>query len=184
MSSRALPVCFLVACLAMTARAQTPWERYLALPTPGNAQAVQTLAYRDSVDNVDRLLDDLDLLRDQVDAGDTAAVRLAFRLVPQADGVYGETLGTMLGRLVRTRPALFLRELARAERRTGDRAPHREVGCGLAQVTGPEYVDREEAGRYEARQRIAALRTVSTPSLRKVRDECLAALQTDLRRGA
>ena len=184
MSSRALPVCLLLALLAVTARAQTPWERYLALPTPGNARAIQSLAYSDSADNVDCLLEDVELLRDQMDAGDTAAVRLAFRLLPQADGVYGETLGDMLGRLVRTRPTLFLRELRWAQRRKVDGAPHGEVGCYLARVTGPECVDREEAERYEARQRIASLRTVATPSLRRLRDQCIAAIQSDIGRGA
>lgn len=180
MSNRVLHVCVLLGVLSLPASAQTAWERYLTLPTPGNARAVHMLTYSDTAANVDRLLEDLELLRDQLDAGDTAAVQLTFRLLPQADGVYAETLGNMLGRLVRSRPTLFLRELDRAQHQRSGPASQRGPSCHLARVTGPEYVDREEAGRYETRQRIASLRTVSVDSLRMLRDQCIAALQPDV----
>lgn len=63
------------------------WERYLELPHSGKARSVLTIAYSDSADSVDRLLEDLQLLDDQMDAGDSDAVRLALRRAPKADGV-------------------------------------------------------------------------------------------------
>ena len=173
----ALPLVALL--LAAPAHAQTPWERYLQLPTPANARMVQRLTYADSADNVDRLLDDLQVLEDQMSAGDTDAVRLAIRLLPNADGVYGETLSTMLGRLVRIRPALFLRTL-RDARLAGARGAG-STGCAMASVTAPEFVDRSRARVYETRQRIAALMTVTDPRLRAMRDRCVETLKADLR---
>jgi len=181
MRLRTIILCFVALIPATRVRGQTPWERYLETPTPENARAVRTLTYTDSADNLDRLLDDLQLLEDQMAAGDSAAVRLAFRLEPKADGVYGETLAAMLGRLVRINPTLFLRELRLANVSTAGGAAGAHLRCRCATVAAPEFVDRLRARTYEAQQRILALKTVRDPRLRTWRDQCVTELKAELR---
>ncbi|ANM30001.1 hypothetical protein ABI59_11110 [Acidobacteria bacterium Mor1] len=146
----------------------TPWERYLELPTPENARAVQSATYIDR----ERLQDldwDLLMLEVQVLSSDSEAVALAFRLRRQSDGHISETLDIMLGRLIRINPQLFLQELAVARRSDETRAsPLHNFGFA--------YVDHEKAHDYEQARRIEALRSVDVPQLRELRNECIRRL--------
>ena len=156
-----------------TVTAPTPWERYLMAPSGQNARHVSELSYstRETPEAESRRLgDDLALLSIQVGAADREAVRLAFRLRERADGVSGETLDILLGRLIRVSPTLFLEELASVRSRL-----HRLDG--LVGNFGPEYVDRTEAAALESQLRIAALQSVRGARLRAVRDQCVAELR-------
>jgi hypothetical protein len=181
-------ICVAALGFATAASAQTPWEKYLDLPTPENARKVQSASYSDSSADHDRLYEDLDLLEVQMDAGDREAVRLAFRLYSEADGHYAETLDIMLGRLVRINPTLFLEEVQYQHN-----APRRRWGppglpprgldgvvSGLLGNYGFPYVDRMRAHVYETERRIAALDSVTDPDLRQLRDSCVEILQYQL----
>ena len=154
------------------APAATPWERYLAVPSPEHARRVVALEYSTdgSADRpFERQDEDLALLSVQVLSGDREAVDLAFRLLQHSDGHGAETLDIMLGRLIRVRPRLFLQALMVVR-------PHLSRLDGVVGNFGGEYVDRFDAQKYEARQRIRALRGVSDPVLQALRDECIAHL--------
>jgi hypothetical protein len=149
---------------------ETPWERYLRVPSPANARAVREISYGDPAGR-EHLFDDLDVLAVQVLSRDAEAADLAFRLM--ADGHLGEQLDILLGRLVRIDPELFLATLAR-HRRKGE-----ALGWGAGNF-GEEYVDRLEAQRYEAAARIAALKSVADPALAGLRDRCIASLEKEI----
>ncbi len=176
MQTRHLLFCVAALGFGTAASAQTPWEKYLDLPTAENARKVQAATYSVPSDNHDRLYEDLELLEVQVVAGDRQAVRLALRLYSEADGHYAETLDILLGRLVRVNPRLLLEELRLHRKRAGNRH-----GFGMLRNYGFPYVDRGwTADMYETERRIAALKTVTDVDLRPLRDSCLAMLQYDL----
>lgn len=162
-----------LACLVIgstpIAAADDPWSTYCANPTPENAIKVQSA----NLPNLDAREFErrLQILEDQVLCSDVEAVRLVYRLKQESDGAYSEFLSQTLCRLVRINPRLFLEELARHRQQVKDRLPW--VLCS----TGAGYVDRVAAQRYVLRKRLAAIRTVDDPDLRKLRDECSAALQ-------
>ncbi len=163
--------------LAASASAQTPWEAYLALPSPANARRVERASYSDSAAALGQLEQDLEVVAVQMQAGDRDAVRLAFRLLPGADGDFAETLEIMLGRLIRIHPALFLEEV----RRQQQTLPRFDARLnGMLTNTGSPYVDREQADAYEMRRRMDALRSVRAPALGAIRDRCIAVLQREL----
>jgi hypothetical protein len=153
--------------------AQTSWEKYLKEPTPENAGKIKKVEYSSADERENNLLRDLYLLEIQVISSDREAGRLAFRLISEAEGHYGEMLCIMLGRLIRIDPKLFLEELKN----------HRNLILSLGHLVGnfgPEYVDRLEAGLYEARMRIVALKKINDPPLLRIRDECIAILIEDI----
>ena len=156
--------------IAIPALAASPWEEYLERPTPDNAARVQSLTYSSAVADPGDIERDLMLLEVQVVSRDTKAVQLAFRLLSGATGHIAERLDIMLGRLIRIDAALFLRELKRAGPGT--------VSLGhLVGNFGPEYVDRLDAHAYEMSLRQDALRRISDPKLKAVRDQCLESLK-------
>jgi hypothetical protein len=162
-------VVLILATLSASASEPTPWETYLSSPTPANAAKVKDVSYGTQASDETVELD-LMLLQVQVQAGDRAAIGLAFRLLVKSDGHRAESLCIMLGRIIRPNPAMFLREL-----RTAKLDP--TLLGSLVGDFGPEYVDRTLAHLYEARQRIAALRTVNDPELHDLRESCIKELQ-------
>ena len=168
-------VCFLLlsVLLASAAWPATPWERYLESPTPENASYAQKAEYTDKASRDHRLFDDLELLEVQVISGDRAAVRLALRLSRDADGHYAETLDIMLGRLIRIKPTMFLREMKSHLDR--DRNPY--LLDGILLNYGEAYVDKLEAHHYETKKRIEALMSVTDASLSGIRDHCVSILR-------
>lgn len=150
--------------------AATPWEEFLQTPSPERAARVQIRSYTKATVGPEQAAWDLRLLEVQVLSREPEAVRLAFRVRAASDGSVAEMLDIMLGRLIRIDAALFLREALRAD------AASKRLDSLLGNF-GPEYVDRTEAHGYEAAQRIEALRRVSDPALKKMRDQCVAFLQ-------
>ena len=150
----------------------TPWEAYVSKPTSENARRVEVMAYSSQGSEPGDLREietDLGILESQIVASDAEAVRLGFRLLGKADGHVGELLSEMLGRLIRINPRLFLKELK----------AHRSSVPGLGSLVaalGYAFVDRFDAQAYEREARAAALKSVTDPHLRAVRDECLRAL--------
>jgi len=155
-------VAALILCAA-TARAETPWERYLAEPTPQHASKVQAITGRLGSE-------DLQILQDQVLAQDKEAFRLALRLYhAQPPGGTAEDLGVLLARTIRPHPSFFLQQLAA----TG--TPCSAMSWVL-RAPGLEYVDRPAARRYEIAMRVKALQSVKEKRLRRHRDDCVRVL--------
>jgi hypothetical protein len=81
----------------------------------------------------------------------------------------GELLSQVLGRLIRVNATLFLKELRN----------HRSSVTRLDSLVGDlgsRFVDEDTATRREFAARITALKRVTDPKLRAVRDECMAEL--------
>jgi hypothetical protein len=164
-----------MALLATEALGQTPWERFLAHPSGENAAAVSTVAYStpppsDDASASEQRESDLSVLLVQIAAHDPHAIDLGFRLIPELDGALAESMDIALGRLIRANPRLFLEHLK----------ANRSLVNGLEGLVGnfgEEYVDRESAHVFETNKRINALRSVTDPGLREVRDECIQALR-------
>lgn len=160
----------LMACVICTSvSTATEWEDFLVMPTSNNAAKVSKLEYSRDVDPMEKNMD-LDLLETQIAALDSEAIALAFRVLPQLDGAYAETVDIVLGRLIRANAALFLASLRK------HRAKVRSLGH-LVGNFGPGYVDRMEAHEYERKCRIAALRRVDENDLKEIRDECIQVLE-------
>jgi hypothetical protein len=110
------------------------------------------------------------ILQRQVLSGDAESVRLAFRLFSITDSAYTEELDVLLGKLIRINPKLFLRELV----------ANQDLIVTLESLLGnegDEYVDRPKAQCLEKRLRLKALQSVTDPSLRRKRDECVTELE-------
>lgn len=150
----------------------TPWERYLEFPTSDNAEKVTAISYSHGLPT-GQTAGDLRVLETQVQAADRQAGRLAFRLLRKADGHIAELLCVMLGRLIRSEPALFLAEAGAANLEPS------LLGQVVAAV-GPEYVDRPRARRYEIECRIAALESVRDARVKEQREACVKVLQDEL----
>nr|MDP9122974.1 hypothetical protein [Acidobacteriota bacterium] len=160
-------------------RALTPWEAYVALPSPENAGRVDRLAYgqagpRQTGSSRDAFTD-LGLLGVQALAGDRQAVRLLFSLAKPAAGLDAallQALCKILGQLSRVQPRLFLEEIPQ---RVIDREA---LDIILGEVDGRIYQGSSLAPAHEIEARIKALREVANPRLRKVRTECIASLES------
>jgi len=150
---------------ASTACASTPWEGYLDYPISSNAAQVDAMTYstplRGGYDS-----DDLQILRLQIQAGDTEAFQLGYRLYVRADGGLAEELGDILAKTIRVNPRFFLEQVSALKLQCS--ALH-----WVLNVPGPEYVDRPAAQAYEIRMRIKAFRGVTDKTLAKVREQCL-----------
>jgi hypothetical protein len=114
------------------------------------------------------------ILERQVISGDAESVRLAFRLFSITDSAYTEELDILLGKLIRINPKLFLRELVANQDLIGTLE-------GLLGNEGEEYVDRLKAQCLENRLRQKALQSVTNPSLRRKRDDCVNELDRQWR---
>jgi hypothetical protein len=161
-------VIFLLAVATAVGASPTPWEAYLNDPTPKNAASVSEVSYSAGTLDSNPVSEDLDLLEAEVLSGDRYAVRLAFRLLKHSDGHAGEALCITLGRLIRANPRLFLEELKVAG--SQDRLD------ALVGNFGVGFVDRPHALSQERRKRIEALKTITSPTLSKVRDACILEL--------
>lgn len=110
------------------------------------------------------------MLERQIISRDRDAVKLGFRLITIADGGFREDLYIMLGQLIRIDPEMFLRELKEAEELVGRLE-------WLVRIYGDIYVDRFDAKRLETERRKRALKSVSDPALKDIRDRCINALE-------
>ena len=160
--------------------AGTPWENYVDHPSPQNAKVVKVLSYSKveagmSERHGETWEADLGILENQVAAGDVQALRLAFRLLSDADGAMAEALSQIIGRSIRPFPAQFLRELTNFGEISKRFLPNIAGGLGYA------YVDRSTSRNYELERRAAAVRRVASPELLAVREECLKVLQRAIR---
>jgi len=154
------------------ASAKTPWESYLALPIPERASKVDAIEYTPGAipDERGYWAPDLNILRNQVLAGDGASFRLAYRLVEKADGGLLEELIAILGHTIRVHPDFFLKEMSKLN-------PDQDLLRSILMTPGLEYVDRNYARRYELYMRRMALTDVSTLSLSEFRDSCLKLIE-------
>jgi hypothetical protein len=154
--------------ISCNAAAATPWERYLDEPSPLNASRVRSISYSTPVQG-DYDSGDLDILKLQVLGGDPQAFRLAYRLYKLSDGGLAEELGEILASSIRPNPKFFLQQVAVLQ-----------VQCSTfgVNVAGSEYVDRDKAQAYELKMRRLALASVKDKSLAKVRQDCLAQLES------
>jgi len=151
--------------------AATPWESYLAHPTPKAAGDVHEITYSPSANGMarDNALD-LQVLALQVYAGDVEALRLTLRLASRSDGGLLEDLYAIAGHSIRAHPHIFLKSMV-------DEKLTQESIKWIVNMAGLEYVDRPDARRYELQQRAAALASVRDKRLSFVRAACLKALR-------
>jgi hypothetical protein len=158
--------------LATYSYAATPWEQYLALPTPANASKVSALGYSAGAipPNYGYWAPDLDILKIQILGGDQESFRLAYRLIERADGGLLEELTAMLGQSIRPQPEMFLRQL-------GALKPDTKLLKSILLNTSEEYVDRESARIFEIEMRKKALQSVADKSVVDIKAKCLNILQ-------
>ncbi len=166
---------FLILSVQLSA-AETPWETYLATPTPENASRVVSITYSPgslraagSLDYLDRLL-----LNQQIRSGDAEAYLLAIRIARTTDSAAGlEDLNASIGGSIRANPAVFL---SVAKRASLTEAELRRVLF----MTGEHYVDRADAKRFELKLRREAIASVDDSALRGTQEMCLAILDVRL----
>jgi hypothetical protein len=106
--------------------------------------------------------------------GRSAEVRLAFRLLHNASAAFGEDLSALLGSLATTRPDVFLRELAELH----DEFPDHDL-VRLAGDISCDLNERQALAELRARQR--ALRKVTVPEYRALRDACLTEVERSIK---
>jgi|SRR5208283_2074934 len=153
---------------------ETLWEAYLSFPTPRNASVVSRIEYTTGAipEGYGYLKPDLDILRNQVLAGDSEAFRLTYRLLQKADGALAEDLTVILSDTIRARPEFFLKELSALR-------PNTDSLEGILLMSGTEYTDRPEAERYERKMRTKALEAIKSKTLKHFRDRCLGIMRTE-----
>lgn len=149
----------------------TPWEKYVQNQTIANARLVKAIEYttqdeREALENAER---DIELLEKQILRSEREAVSLGFRALAHADGHIGEMLSEVLGLLIKVNPSLFLQELK------NHRSSVRRLDSLVGDL-GDDFVDEEAATRREFAARIKALKSVTDPKHRTVRNECVAEL--------
>jgi hypothetical protein len=107
-------ITFIILILAGPVFAETPWEAYLALPTPENASKVVGIEYTPGAipENYGYWAPDLDILRNQVIGGDKESFKLTYRIIKKSDGGLLEDLIVILSHTIRARPEFFLREMS------------------------------------------------------------------------
>jgi hypothetical protein len=154
----------LVLVVSAPASAATPWETYLALPTPENASRVTAIEYstprQGGYD-----AGDFGILETQVSAADVESFRLAYRLYNGSEAGLAEDLGAILSGSIRSHPRFFLRQVEALDPTCS--------GFGwILNAPGVEYVDRPAAAAYELRMRVAALDGVNDRSLSTIGSKC------------
>jgi hypothetical protein len=156
---------------------KTAFQKFVEYPSSENASHVilllpeKHIEYRNSPEEEKTILyifdaENFGMLDRQVISRNREAVRLAFRLHSIADGAFTEELNIMLGTLIRIDPKLFLEELNLAN-------PVDNLWNDLLGNFGPEFVDRFKAQSLEIKLRIHSLKSVTEPSLIKIRDKCI-----------
>jgi hypothetical protein len=106
--------------------------------------------------------------------GRSAEVRLAFRLLHFAGAAFAEDLSALLGCLATTRPDVFLSELAELQ----DEFPEPRL-VELAGDISCDLSERQALAELRARQR--ALRKVTVPQYRALRDACLEDVERSIK---
>lgn len=148
---------------------RTPWETYMAHPSPENAMAVQSIQYSDKLDSRrlgEQISADIQVLAVQVFSADREAFRLTLRLIRSSKpGANLEDLVEIAGRYLRQNPKAYLEDVA-----TSGLSAH----CPGASYVGLQYVDRDTARSYEIGARVKALESVRDEKLAKLRDICLS----------
>jgi hypothetical protein len=150
----------------------TPWEEYVAFPSPENAARVDSISYSEQLAaerSGERITADLNVLAIQVFSGDRGAFRLTLRLLRSAKpGANLEHLSEIAGRYVRQDPKAYLEEVA---------SSGMSARCPGIGYVGLEYVDRNAARGYEINARAKALGTVHDENLVGVREACISQLR-------
>jgi hypothetical protein len=109
-----------------------------------------------------------------VQAGDRAAIKTVFAL--NTDGASAEAQDIVLGKLIPKHPALFLKMLQHSQF-----ANRKACLPGLLGNLGADYVDRPIAQKHELIRRRDALASVHITSLEKLRNQCVAELNDQVR---
>jgi hypothetical protein len=155
----------------------TPWETYLAIPSPEHAKLVTEPIYSNAEPNgtngPSRLEQDFLVLGEQIRAGDAEAFDLGLRLREAAavDGALGEFLNFTISDFLRIRPAEFLSGLS----------IYGTQKCVEAVYTNPDiFADRFPAQIYEFNRRLEAIAALRSQRLVKVRDLCIQALRSEI----
>ena len=168
------------------------WEAYIADPAPhtGSALSGMVPAWSEidefwetwdrprEPDQMSKAIDTamfwgVPIIGDQIEQGDSSAVRLAVRLRRMSTGHMSEELDIAIGMAMIPMPEVFLRTLQE------ERVPRDEYD-GILGNLGPEYVDRERESAAVLQRRRAALLTVDDPELRALRDSLVEAIDRDL----
>lgn len=103
----------------------------------------------------------------QVRKKDPESVRLAFKMMNIADGAFAEDLDTLVGKLIRIDPILFLSEL---------KFSGRVDLVGLVGNLGDSFSDKFPQQCSELNQRRRALKKIRTPELQSVKQRAEKAL--------
>jgi hypothetical protein len=165
-----------IACLAMlvgvsvtgrVAEADTPWERYVRIPTPEAAAQVGEAKYSTASSQY-RLEEDLGVLAHEVASGAPSAIRLAVRLYTQlkGSGDVSEYLAEFLGTSIRVNAPAYLDAMASADH------------CIGVSAMGDLFVDRDDARVLENQLRLAALEAVTDARLEGIRNRCVRQLKS------
>jgi len=170
----------LVACATLCFQAAlgaTPWETYLAVPSPEHARLVTAPSYSSkeppSTNGPGRLEQDLRVLAEQIRAGDAQAFYLAlrFRKASEIDGALAEFVDYTVSDFLRIRPEAFLSGLSTYGTKT----------CVEATYTDPDiFAERFSAEAYEFTRRLEAIVGVRNSHLVKVRDLCFHSLRSQI----
>jgi hypothetical protein len=153
----------------------TPWEVYVAVPSPQHAKVVAEPVYSTPeagpTTGASRLELDLGILSAQIRSGDTEAFYLGLRLRQSSniDGALAEFLDIRVADFLRIRPEAFLTGLT----------IYATKNCAEAVYTDPDiYEDRFNAEGYELGRRLEAITAVQNPKLRAIRELCSQALRS------
>jgi hypothetical protein len=159
---------------------QIMWNKYVEYPSSNNALLLSKvisdsfnkkigLKERDML--LKNIFIDIKMLEKQIYSSDKEAVKLGFELHQLTDGSYTETMDIILGSLIRINAKLFLETLCSYRNKIARLD-------ALVGNLGPQYIDRYEAQKLEAKLRIEALSKICDPKLNKLRDECIKSLET------
>lgn len=192
------------ALLALAAAVTPDWkaieaaaERYWAQPTAENASHLWALLpnYRASGPDLPIPSEDewyqpwshspnvfpklyalLECIEPEYLKGRSAEIRLAFRLLHNTEASFSEDLRALLGGLARTRPELFLKEIAALQSEFPDQ--------DLTELAGWVSPDLGGLQTQELRGRRRALQSVSVPQYLTLRDRCLKQVDLAIQEGA
>jgi len=172
---------FILIDVANLARAEeTAWEVYLNYPSSENASQVTSIQSSRGASPSSGIgsSSELVILRLQIVAGDRQAFRMALRLASIADGGVLEDLYGLLATAIRPQPKMFLEEIEKMQVST-------RVLESVLSMSGPEYVDRFEAQKYELKMRRVALQSITQKHLKSTQKKSMQILDAELaRRGS
>jgi hypothetical protein len=160
-----------------TVMSATPWESYVAIPSPQHAKLVKepdySIAEPPVTNGPSRLEQDVRVLGEQIRAGDTESFHLGLRLrkASGVDGALAEFLDFTVADFLRVRPTSFLTGLSK----------YGTPNCEEAVYTDPDiYADRFGAQAYEMRRRLEAVATSKDKRLAKMRELCTQRLRAEI----